>query len=255
MTSRLINIDVIGSATLTLDGEYVLVTRTGTLRNNDNVITSGAVGSGFIATSIINNGEIISGTTGSFFGPAAIEVTSGVVDILNSGFLITTDGRAIGSEGSGFVRLTNQGTIFGVIDFNGVEVTNEVTNTGLITGAVWGAALNRLELWNGGTINRTFQAVVGGGRDDVVTNAGRILGDVQLMGGHDRYDGTLGQQPDGVFGGFGDDTLLGGFAGEKLYGDEGDDPIEGGGGNDTLAGDAGQDELYGGRRQRPILRR
>lgn len=50
-----------------------------------------------------------------------------------------------------------------------------------------------------------------------------------------------------VFGGAGDDTLLGAGGPDRLIGGAGDDSISGGGGNDTLYGDAGQDTLKGWR--------
>src|SRR3954463_1285130 len=49
-----------------------------------------------------------------------------------------------------------------------------------------------------------------------------------------------------MFGGAGNDTLMGGSGGDNLNGGAGDDKILGGGGNDLIHGDAGNDLLIGG---------
>jgi CSLREA domain-containing protein len=49
-----------------------------------------------------------------------------------------------------------------------------------------------------------------------------------------------------MFGGNGNDTLVGGSGNDQLSGDSGNDSLFGGNGNDSLCGDAGNDFLYGG---------
>lgn len=49
-----------------------------------------------------------------------------------------------------------------------------------------------------------------------------------------------------VFGGEGNDLIIGSNGGNELHGDEGDDTLTGGNGNDLLFGDDGNDFLYGG---------
>ena len=51
---------------------------------------------------------------------------------------------------------------------------------------------------------------------------------------------------DQLFGGAGDDLLFGGSGSDRLFGGEGDDVIFGGSGDDYLDGGAGSDKLYGG---------
>ncbi|MBJ7264751.1 MAG: type I secretion C-terminal target domain-containing protein, partial [Burkholderiaceae bacterium] len=51
---------------------------------------------------------------------------------------------------------------------------------------------------------------------------------------------------DTLYGGKGDDIILGQGGNDTLYGDEGNDILYGGAGNDTLYGGTGNDTLYGG---------
>ncbi|HZH50954.1 MAG TPA: peroxidase family protein, partial [Microvirga sp.] len=98
--------------------------------------------------------------------------------------------------------------------------------------------------------------VHGGTGDDIITNSGTDIGEVDFLHGEEGDDvihggsglalvfGNQGNDfliagPDGkeVFGGTGNDFILGGDGGDFLLGNEGDDWIEGGNGFDTIAGD------------------
>ena len=84
--------------------------------------------------------------------------------------------------------------------------------------------------------------LVGGGRDDVMTNPG---GDFVLhgRGGDDRLIGTDGQ--DVQHGGSGRDRLDGGGRDDTLHGGRGADRITGGRGADTIDGGDGSDRIDG----------
>lgn len=71
-------------------------------------------------------------------------------------------------------------------------------------------------------------------------------GNDTLIGGYgdDTLDGGAGR--DTLYGGAGDDTLDGGAGRDTLYGGDGDDILNGGGGKDVLFGGDGRDELHGG---------
>jgi Ca2+-binding RTX toxin-like protein len=82
--------------------------------------------------------------------------------------------------------------------------------------------------------------------DITVVGTGTIAYTFSLGGGNDVFDGTSGGHGTGgsaftgplvVYGGPGDDTLVGGTGDDTLYGDVG---------NDTLTANAGLDALYGG---------
>ena len=68
-----------------------------------------------------------------------------------------------------------------------------------------------------------------------------------MLWGGEGNDALLGQGGnDLLVGGAGDDALTGGDGADELYGGEGDDTLDGGADNDYLAGDAGVDTLSGG---------
>src|SRR6185369_5178637 len=48
-----------------------------------------------------------------------------------------------------------------------------------------------------------------------------------------------------LFGGAGDDSIVGGSARDKIHGDEGDDVVQGGGNKDQIFGDIGDDSIIG----------
>ncbi|MBJ6125028.1 peroxidase family protein [Microvirga splendida] len=96
----------------------------------------------------------------------------------------------------------------------------------------------------------------GGKGNDIITNSGTDIGEVDMLHGEEGDDvihggsgmalvfGNEGSDyliagPDGkeVFGGLGNDFILGGEGGDFLLGNEGDDWIEAGDGFDTTAGD------------------
>ncbi|THV20562.1 peroxidase family protein [Peteryoungia ipomoeae] len=116
---------------------------------------------------------------------------------------------------------------------------------------VWGRGGNdRIEAGYG------VDKVHGGQGDDIITNSGTDIGEVDFLMGEEGNDvihggsglalvfGNQGSDvlmagPDGkeMFGGEGDDFMLGGEGGDFLLGNEGDDWIEGGNGFDVIAGD------------------
>jgi Ca2+-binding RTX toxin-like protein len=74
------------------------------------------------------------------------------------------------------------------------------------------------------------QVNLGAGNDRLLSDAGALLGNVQLR----------------VFGDAGNDLLIGTESAELLNGGDGNDTLIGNGGNDTLNGDAGIDSIDGG---------
>jgi Ca2+-binding RTX toxin-like protein len=79
-----------------------------------------------------------------------------------------------------------------------------------------------------------------------ITNAGIVLGDVNLTAGDDVVDGGLGTVNGTVYGYAGNDRLVGGTGQDRLDGGSGDDLLEGGNGNDSIWGGAGADTMNGG---------
>ena len=68
--------------------------------------------------------------------------------------------------------------------------------------------------------------------------------EIHALAGADDVSGAIGN--DRIFGGVGNDSLRGGSGADTLLGQAGADLVEGGEGNDTLAGDAGNDTVRGG---------
>ncbi|TDH58329.1 heme peroxidase [Dankookia rubra] len=117
--------------------------------------------------------------------------------------------------------------------------------------AVWGRGGNdRIEAGYG------VDKIHGGDGDDIITNSGTDIGEVDMLHGEAGNDvihggsglalifGNEGQDfiitgPDGkeAFGGTGNDFILGGAGADFLLGNEGDDWIEAGDGFDATAGD------------------
>ena len=103
-------------------------------------------------------------------------------------------------------------------------------------------------------VDETFRILPGPSPDSVIVVA---LGREQQYNGITRITGNAGLGNDTVvvqedldipveiWGGVGNDILIGGAAGDILRGGEGDDDIRGGAGDDTLRGGGGQDTMIG----------
>jgi RTX calcium-binding nonapeptide repeat (4 copies) len=95
----------------------------------------------------------------------------------------------------------------------------------------------------GDNIGADVEDLFGGNGDDVIV--GTAAANTLVGGGGDDFlQGDDGN--DTVFGGDGNDTLRGGAGADALSGDDGDDALYGEGGGDTLVGGAGADTAFGG---------
>jgi Ca2+-binding RTX toxin-like protein len=166
------------------------------------------------------NIHVLIGETGvidtNITGVALGGVNSSVV---NQGVIHTTDaqGHGIGSEGHDNL-LDNQGNITSFIGISSIGDNNEVTNSGKIVAGYQGVLLNTMDgqhnsLLNTGTIkagdpNNVHYSVYGGGGDEHVVNAGRMVGDVYLQGGEDTFISRGGTVTGLVYGGADDDTYV-----------------------------------------------
>jgi hypothetical protein len=96
-----------------------------------------------------------------------------------------------------------------------------------------------------------LRATVNDAEVGTVPLAGLLALEVDAGRGNDRVTVRLGDAASPatavrVFGGNGDDVLVGSAVAEQLFGGRGNDRLDGAGGNDALAGDAGNDVLLGG---------
>lgn len=223
---------IFGSSSGLLDSAFA-----SNLQNHGTVMggfTGMSLASGFKA--VVNTGEIAGGQTGlSFAAPNVTFMNSGEITGGPSGGVVVT--------ASGYGRLTNFG---------------EITGTGV--GIAVSGSGDPMRLINHGTVaggnDVAYNSSDLADRVDVVRNSGLMSGDVRLGDGDDVYRGIGDGRVDGtVFGGAGDDLLVGsdaddvldgGDGADELRGRGGDDILFGGGESDLLIGGHGDDTLYGG---------
>jgi Ca2+-binding RTX toxin-like protein len=133
--------------------------------------------------------------------------------------------RGVGADKR--ITITNAGDIVSDGDGSAISIASSNTQT---------VVLNNSGLVDGGDTaygpNSTTPLCV-----DLISNTGQMIGDIQLGGLNDLYDGRTGQLIGIVYGEDGNDRLYGGSENNELRGDAG---------TDTLIGGAGADTLYGG---------
>jgi Ca2+-binding RTX toxin-like protein len=232
-----------------------------------NVIdNAGTISAGDIAVYFGQGGNRL-GNSGLIQGMTAVE-SAGGLDLDNSGVISGAGGgvRALG----GLSRVHNTGEILcatvtvgapdvtlGALYFRGTQAS--VVNEGSIRctggpGIIAGFASTTLVVENTGTIEGETYGVLGAFAADRVTNAGTMIGRVELGSGADLYDGALGRMLRGdVSGGAGADTLVGGAEREVLAGGADADSLDGGAGDDVLRPGAGLDIVDGGAGARDLL--
>lgn len=157
--------------------------------------------------------------------------------IINHG-LITQHGPAAG----------NQAVYFNCLNLT-PNTTSSFVNTGTIDADGHGVyhhnSAETLIGTNSGTIRGGLNAFIStGSSKDQITNSGRMIGDVDLGGGDDLYDGRLGTVQGSILGGTGNDRLLTGLGNNALFGQDGNDTLAGGVGADQLSGGTGVDIAY-----------
>lgn len=125
-----------------------------------------------------------------------------------------------------------------------------IVNTGDITSSKYGiyrlAGTDTFKVTNSGTINAVTAFLSSGDAVDMLTNTGRINGNVFLGGEDDLYFGSGGSVKGNVDAGDGNDILRGGNSRDIFFGGNGDDDMSGGKAIDALIGQDGADTLEGG---------
>jgi len=85
-----------------------------------------------------------------------------------------------------------------------------------------------------------------GAEQSRLSNDGLITGRIDLGASDDHYDGALGRQNGGVYGGDGNDVIVAGAGADVLDGGAGADVLKGGLDGDTLTGGSGADKFHVG---------
>ncbi|CAN7389795.1 calcium-binding protein [Rhizobium sp. LjRoot254] len=78
---------------------------------------------------------------------------------------------------------------------------------------------------------------------DLITNTGRIVGNIRTLGGDDSYDGRKGSLDGEILAGDGNDRLMGGKEANIFWGEAGLDKLTGGRGADLLTGGLDADQF------------
>jgi len=140
-------------------------------------------------------------------------------------------GVILDGVGSTFVNrgtITAQGAALQVIVRDGGTTT--VTNHGFMSGELYGihniSGNGTLDFTNFGFIESLGHSFQGGNVADRVTNAGTMLGTVDLGGGDDLYVGTGGTVIGDILGGSGNDRFVVGLSDEVIDAGEGVDTLD-----------------------------
>jgi len=225
------------------------------------VSTSGhvinAVGSDHTA---IVHGTVVAQFFGIVLGASSSTYSGNTVIVAESGRImgLGPSGGAIGCYGFA-ANITNhgfvEGELYGVGLYGDSTTTHStVINTGTITAGARGiyrdgvVTTETIVLKNSGMIESAGAAYGSTGGDghtgrDLITNTGRMIGDVTMADGDDKYDGRKGRIEGDVFGGGDADILMGGKEANRFFGDAGMDKLVGGIGADTLTGGADADQF------------
>ncbi|TNC47742.1 calcium-binding protein [Rubellimicrobium rubrum] len=206
------------------------------------VASSSNDGFGFYLTG--NNNDVeVRGTVSALY-PAFL---GGGQDDVGEHLHVKATGALIGSfTGAslyGSSRVENEGEIRGVtygLALNlGATSTGRIVNDGLIQGYETGLVTSGLSgaiatLINDGTIQGGLRSYSGREGEDRVTNTGRMIGDVLLGEGNDRFDNRGGLVRGTVHGGLGDDVFVPGASAEAFSGGVMGGTLTAGDGMDTL---------------------
>ncbi|MFI0846807.1 calcium-binding protein [Mesorhizobium sp. IMUNJ 23232] len=159
---------------------------------------------------------------------SAVAIVSSNSFVRNDG-LITAAGAGVSLESQSLdsTSIVNTGTIdvggSGIFRSSESSETFVVRNSGIIRGSA------------------SFNAESAADGRDLITNTGKMIGNVFLGGGDDLYDGRQGTVQGNVIAGAGKDRLYSGAGNTKLFGEDGDDTLMGGADADYLSGGSGSD--------------
>jgi Ca2+-binding RTX toxin-like protein len=171
----------------------------------------------------------LTGTLGATFH-SGIWMSGGAHTITNFGQIRGGNGITMFTKSEGtHSTIVNHGIIHG--DFDGIGRQND-------------DALENLTITNYGTISggNSSYSCSGSTNIEEIVNKGLMIGNINLGGGNDLYDGRLGTLDGYVLAGAGNDIVYGNADDEKLFGEDGNDVLIGGAGADYLSGGAGSDQ-------------
>lgn len=188
-------------------GNLVLtIGQTGHLISPEGFLVANVAGDTF---SLLNNGEVIG---------AQVAATGNDFNLVNTGTMIGSNALTSNVEflnlGGDDARVVNSGLIHSgsshVINLH--QSGGYIENSGTISGVKHGinaASPNAdVSVRNSGHIGALEFAISGNNLVDTVVNMGTIVGDIELLGGNDLFDGRGGSVSGTVSGGLGNDTFI-----------------------------------------------
>ena len=242
---------------------------------NSNTFTNIAGDSLYVASQILLAGRVYaSGTNqqivvdGTISGSYAYGIwwdggSGNKITINNTGVIRSFESHGIDIS-SASLTIDNHGTVYGpsvgiaLYSFVPPTTTSVILNSGTIYADAPGSyglarAPGYLETWsisNTGIISgKAFSFGQGFGDSvarDIMTNAGRMVGNINLGSGNDTYSGAAGHFTGKLLGGAGNDVAIGGIDNDWFEGGTENDALTGNGGSDRLLGQNGNDTLNGG---------
>ncbi|WP_238364894.1 calcium-binding protein [Mesobacterium pallidum] len=229
----------------------------------------------FNDVSIVNNGEIVTQSTGGQGAtgvPATIHLSNNTLlldegtpgttfSVVNSG-LIANESDTLRTHAIRFDAVTDHAQIHnapdGVISnlAEGIAAI-QVGGVGYVDKETGRQVETTVDVMNAGTIfssGLAYQSTLMHENEqerhaiDHFTNTGEVFGDIRLGTGDDRYNGRDGYIDGVVYGEDGNDVLVGGGIADHLDGGSDNDVLRGGAGDDHLDGGdgAGSDSIYAG---------
>ena len=163
-------------------------------------------------------------TGGNLYNSSGIGIFgAGYQTVYDNGDIFGTSyGISIGGSGGySTIIVANTGHVEGnfAMGLNGAAY---ITNAGEISGGlgIYQNGSSNTTLYNTGIVSGNFYSYSGASGVDSVTNAGTMIGSVDLGSNNDFYDGR--------------DTLVGGSGGDNITDYSGSNWIVGGGGDDTV---------------------
>ena len=178
--------------------------------------------------------QVVVGASGVVSGGYIAVVLNGTNSSVTNQGLISAVEAAVQLNGTNS-SMTNHGLISGGI--NGVQSSGDaasgqsrIFNDGTIEGGTYGVyriGTEALRIENHGTIRGSIYSIITyNTANDIVLNRGVLIGDVDLSGGNDLYDGRRGRIDGVVFGGDGNDTFIAGLSEEEFNGGIGLDLLD-----------------------------
>lgn len=216
---------------------------TGNFRNTGTITVTAAAGQAFGVTptnpsspsnypfEVFDNSGTIHVTGNSDWVCYGVTLDQGNADLSNAGSVIVTNNGSGGTVGftlpavhapatftnTGMIR-ADVAIIGGATAYSNIANVFTIANSGRIDGDIW--------------LDSVYDAY--GKISNVVRNTGQINGDIWFGIGDDTFDGRGGTTYGVVYGGGGDDNLIGGAGADWFCDYQGNDTIDGGGGYNTL---------------------